>query len=120
MPAVALAVGGVGVHGMPRDRVVVRASVEPGGLGGAPRQEERHDGPRETTPEEVAGILRCSVKKLANDRSGEGAIPFVRVSGRMIRYRRDVLNRYLAGQTYAKTSQYPRRRPTSADAHGTA
>ena len=49
------------------------------------------------TPEEVAKILRISVKTLANSRStGKGIdIPFVRLNTGAIRYRQSDINAYM-------------------------
>ena len=49
------------------------------------------------TPEEVAKILRISVKTLANSRStGKGIdLPFVRLNTGAIRYRQSDINAYM-------------------------
>ena len=62
--------------------------------------------PRLLTREEAAGFLGLSPQTLANwAHTGDGGIPFIRVSRRAIRYRMSDLERWLQARTVETTGQ---------------
>lgn len=56
------------------------------------------------TADELAKELKCSAKKLANDRCGGVGPRFVKVGG-LVRYPREEINRWLQEQMRSSTSQ---------------
>ncbi len=69
------------------------------------------------TPQETATFLRVSVSWLAKARMTGGGPPFRRV-GRLIRYDRTELERWLKGNGHHSTSEYVTRLPDTLDADG--
>lgn len=59
------------------------------------------------TTKQAAAYLGVSASFLEKDRWAGSRIPFIRVSSRSIRYRREDLESFLKSRTCQSTSQYP-------------
>ncbi len=55
--------------------------------------------------EDAAGFLDVSVRFLENRRYMGGGPPFVRLSSKAVRYRREDLDQWIADRTFTSTSQ---------------